>query len=308
MIQIKINAGEKIWGVGNTPPINMPTMVWTPYLQTYEPQSFNYLDTNECSQLGGFISPIEIYFNWLKATNQIPPTFLNFLITNGYWNGTSFAFSERFIAILDGTSINGNVMQSGYRIFPEIGLIPRSMLEWTVAEAAQYPNQSLMDTSYYDPSVITDEMKSLGQQFLSFIQEFDWGWIGQNNGPISLTSLRNGLLTSPLALAVPVNVPGWNQQFVPYGGGTTTDHCVCEYEVDTVKNPLFPVFFTDQYQPWLKQFASNYYIPVAIAFNIVLKPEPVTSVVMTNKPVAVKNGLIDTLINDAKRVVDLLKI
>jgi hypothetical protein len=84
-------------------------MDYTTYLQSYEPQSFNYKDTDECSVLGGFVSPLEIYFNWKKATNQIPQPFLNFLMSNGYWNGTSFAFSERYFGIKDGTTINDNL-------------------------------------------------------------------------------------------------------------------------------------------------------------------------------------------------------
>lgn len=278
-----IEKGDNVWGVGNMPPINLPSGDWTSHLQTYEPQSFNYKDTDECSQLGGFISGVEIYFNWLRATNQIPASFLNFLDSNGYWNGTSYAFSEEFIGILDGTSINGNVMQSGYKIFPNVGLIPRSMLQWTAADAAKYPNAQLMDTNYYDPARITPAMLALGKQFLTYIAEFSWGWIWQTGGSVPLQTLKTALQTSPCALAVPVNVSVWNQVNVPYLGGTETDHCICGYKVDEIGNPTYPTFFTDQYQPWLKQFAAGYYIPNVIAFFITLVPDVEVQSVVLNQ-------------------------
>jgi hypothetical protein len=283
MIKTIIDKFDHVYGVDNLPPVNLASGDWTPYLQSYEPQSFNYKDTDECSQLGGFISPLEIYFNWLKATNQIPPSFLAFLLSNGYWNGTSFAFSERYIAILDGTSINGNVMHSGYEAVTNVGIIPRSMLMWSLTEAAQYPTQALMDTSYYDPSAITPNMTALGQQFLSYIQSFNWGWLWNGNGSCPLATLAQGLKTSPCALAVPVDSSVWNQVQVPYtqAAGTATDHCICHYKSDT--SP-FPTYFTDQYVPFLKQFQADYFIPVVIMFTVQLKPES-TAVVSPPPPV-----------------------
>lgn len=281
MIKTLINKLDHVYGVNNPPPINLSSGDWTPYLQTYEPQSFNYKDTDECSQLGGFISPLEIYFNWLKATNQIPPTFLNFLMTNGYWNGTSFAFSERYIAILDGTSINGNVMCSGYEAFTNVGMIPRSMLEWTISEAEQYSTEALMDTTYYNPAFITPAMTALGKEFLSYIQSFNWGWLWNNGTSCPLETLAQGRQTSPCALAIPVNSATWNQVEVPYEGGTATNHCVCNYASNTTS---YPTNFTDQYIPFLKQFQSNYFIPVVIIFTVQLKLEP-TAVVSPPSPV-----------------------
>jgi hypothetical protein len=219
------------------------------------------------------ITEVEIYFNWLKATNKISPTFLQFLTANGYldYNG-SFSFSERFTAILDGTSINGNTPQNAFICFQRYGLIPRSMLNWTIADASNFPNQVLMDTSYYNPAAITQQMIDLGAQFLTFIRQIGWGWpggVGNGASNVPTQDLLLGLKTSPASIAVPVDINTWNNTNVVYTGGTKLQHCVCMYKIDT-KN-LFPFYTTDQYQPWLKQLQANYYISVAIIFFIILK-------------------------------------
>jgi hypothetical protein len=273
-INISARESDMVYGVGgNLPPVNLPSGDWTPYIPSFEPQRFIY-DTDECSQLGGVINPLEMYFNWLKATNQIPPAFMAFLIANKYFdtNG-SFSFSERFTAILDGTSINGNTPQNGWRCVQKYWLIPRSMLNWTVDDGAQYPNQALMDTSYYNPAVITQEMIDLGQKFGSFIKNLGWGWyggVGTGTTEIPIQSLQTGLQTSPLALAVSVPQPvsDWNQQLVPYTGGIELEHVVSLYKIDQT-NP-YPYFFTDQYEPFQKQFQVDYFLSVAIAFFVVL--------------------------------------
>ena len=279
-IKTDFSFGEKMFGSSNLPPVNLASMVWTPYLNTYQPQSFLFKDTNECSQLGGFIAGMEKFFNWAERTGNMPQSLIDFGNANGYKDSNGdWAFSVRYLAIQDGTSINGNLMQSGYRIFPSIGLIPESMLDWNDAEAALYTTQAEMDAAYYSPNAITPGMKALGQQFLAFIGQFDWGWWWNNpNISCPISVLRQALLTSPVSVAVPVNDATWNQTDEVYYGGTATDHCVDVYEIDTVGNPNFPIFFTDQYQPWLKQFAANYFIPCVIGFNIVFKQTEQASV------------------------------
>lgn len=254
-------------------PLNMPSMIWAPYTPTFEPQRFVY-DTEECSQLGGAINPLEAYFNWLKSIGMLSPNFLAFLAENGYYDSNgSFSFSERFTGIMDGTSINGNTVQAAWTCIAKYGVIPRSMLNWTLADSAKFPNQSLMDAGYYARTAVTDDMLSLGKQFLSYIKEIAWGWTGGvSNGThaVPLLEIQRGLQVSPviLIITIPTPVGLWNQQLVPAATGTSLDHAVTLYMVD-VGNP-YPFFITDQYQPYKKQMAAGYPLWIAISFFIVL--------------------------------------
>lgn len=262
-----------MYGTESTPPVVLPNGDWSLDTPTYEPQRFIY-DTNECSQLGGFITPLEIYLNWLERTGKMPQKFVDFGNKNGYKDSNkSWSISERFTAILDGTSILGNTVQNAWLCFQKYGAIPRSMLNWGLTDAAQFPNQALMDTSYYNPAVITQDMIDMGKQFMSFIAEIGWGWfggVGSGSTAIPEADLARGLQTSPLGIVVSVPTPVslWNQEKIPYTGGTTLDHAVTLYKVDEVQP--FPKFIADQYEPFLKQFSANYPIWVAIAFFIVL--------------------------------------
>lgn len=266
-IQTLIGKKDTIWGVTTQPPINLITMDWRPWLPTFEPQRFIY-DTDECSQLGGCINRIEQFMNWQKATGKIPQAALDFFTENGYFDSNgSFSFSERFTAILDGTSINGNTMQNAWKCVQKYGLIPRSMLNWTLQNAAQFPNQSLMDTSYYNPAVITQAMMDIGEAFKKVVG-VSWGWVGNGITDIPVQVLQKGLQTSPLAICIPIPNPTieWNGVEVPYTGNITMDHCVGIDFIDE-SNP-YSYFINDQYQPFQKQLQAGYYIPNAIAFFI----------------------------------------
>lgn len=273
VITVSPNLPKNVFGDGNLPPINLDSGDWTDYLPTYEPQRFIY-DTDECSQLGGMINPLETYFNWLKSTNQISTAFMSFLTINGYFDSNgSFSFSERFTAILDGTSILGNSPQNAWLCLQKYGAIPRSMLNWTLDDSANYPNQALMDTAYYNPAAIQQNMIDVGKQFLSFIKDIGWGWTGGvsiGNSAVSPSDLQNSLKTSPCAWVVSVTNPVdlWNQIQIPYTNTFGLNHVVTGYKIDPTQQ--FSQMFTDQYQPFKKAFSSDYPIWVAIAFFIVL--------------------------------------
>lgn len=259
----------KIGGITVFPPIVNPFFDWTVDLPTYEPQRFIY-DLNECSQLGGFITPLETYFNRLKRLGLLSQSFLDFCTANGYFDSNEkFSFSERFTGILDGTSINGNTMQSAWLCGQRFGILPRSKLNWTLADAAQFPNQALMDTSYYNPAVITQDMIDLAAAFKTFAN-VSWGWCADGTTGMTLEQLTNALKTSPIALAGPVPSPVelWNQVNVPYTSNSDIVHCFCGYKIDSTQ--INPVYIADQYQPWLKQLAINYYLPIGIIFHVEL--------------------------------------
>lgn len=79
------------------------------------------------------------------------------LLDNGYIgeNGRP-DFSDCYIAILSGTTPEGNSLIAPLQAIHEFGLIPKSML----------PQISSFD-EYYNPARITDAMKKLGKEFIT---------------------------------------------------------------------------------------------------------------------------------------------
>lgn len=254
-------------GITVLPPIIMPSHNWSIYLPTYEPQRFIY-DLNICSQLGGCITLLEIYFNLFKATNKISPAFLTFLQQNGYFDSNgSFSFSERFTAIMDGTSINGNVMQNAWQCVQEFGLLPRSQLNWSLFNASLYSSQPAMDAAYYNPAVITQEMKDLAKAFLNFAR-VSWGWAADGTAPMTVAQMTLALQTSPIAFAgpVPTDESQWNQTNVPLPGNTKIVHCFCGYSIEEDGT----IDIMDQYQPDDKRLAPGYPLSIGIIFHVEL--------------------------------------
>ena len=268
-IKFYIDTKDNVWGVDNPPPINLPAADWRNYKTTFKPQSFQGKDLEICSQSGGCLNDIATTLNWKLETGQLSAAFVNFSKNNGYLDVTNrYNFSWRFTAILDGTSINGNTMQNGWKCVQKYGLIPDSMLPWTDEMAAQYPDEASMDEAYYNPSVITQAMLDMGKQFNAFVA-IEWGWIGDGTTSIPLPTLSLGTQTSCLAIATPIPTPVslWNAPQVPFTPNTTIQHCTSLDFVD-VTGVAYPSWITDQYIPQVKQLESNYPIFVAIAHVI----------------------------------------
>jgi hypothetical protein len=269
-IEVWISKKDNVYGTFNPPPIILPTADWSEWLPTFEPQSFSGKDSDECSQLSA-INALETFMNWLAKTGKMTAVALNWFTQNGYIDSNgSFAFSEDFTGILDGTSINGNLAQNAWKCFQKYGVLPRSQLNWSLEQANQYPDQETMDLAYYSPIRITPAMLNLAQESLKYMN-VSWGWIGDGNTPISQSVLSQGLQTSPLQYVIPIPSPvsDWNTTDIVYTGGTTLSHCVTGYNI--VEGTFdFPIDIIDQYIPFEKELQSNYFIPIAIAFFVTM--------------------------------------
>lgn len=106
----------------------------------------------------GFLNSLEAQFNWLYRNDKLKPENKKWLEDKGYVQNDEVTFSDRFIAVLSGTTRNGNSMKAPVDAIRKNGLIPKSLL----------PKSSDMTWDmYHDPSKITDELKQLGQDFLT---------------------------------------------------------------------------------------------------------------------------------------------
>jgi len=286
---------------GVSSPINVPArnVLWASYLPTYEPQKFTF-DTDSCWALSG-INIVDTQLNYLKSVGAFSQDSLNFFTTNGYFDSTgSFATSERFIEILSGVEGNGNSQWAFWQLVNQYGLIPRSQLEYTQAQASQFPTDTLFYADYFNPSAVTAEMKNLGQDFLQHVNiQYEW----LHNDPTTtcpITTLQEGLTISPLQLGVPVAAL-WNQVDVPYDGNLVIQHAIELYDVTSSSS----LDIRDQYQPDDKVLATGYFVPLVTAGIVTaITPSPVAQPPTT--VVQEKIGIIKQLLLDLEEELALI--
>lgn len=104
----------------------------------------------------GYLNSLETQFNYLLRNDKLEPENVKWLESKGYIEGGNITFSDRFIAILSGTTRQGNSLKAPIDTIRKQGLIPKSLL----------PKGDFTWNEYHDPSKITPEMKKLGQDFL----------------------------------------------------------------------------------------------------------------------------------------------
>jgi len=112
-------------------------------------------DMMDCATRGP-INILETKFNYLYRTNKLIPENKKWLEDNGYINNNNIEFSDAFIAILSGTTREGNSLKAPLQAIENNGLIPKSKLPF---------ENSMSFDEYHDPNRITDSLKSLGQEF-----------------------------------------------------------------------------------------------------------------------------------------------
>lgn len=100
---------------------------------------------------------LETKFNWLYKTGKLTKENENWLRSKGYITPEgNIEFSDRFIAILSGTTREGNSLKAPLRAIENNGLIPKSLLP---------ASPSMNFDEYHDKTKITDYLVSLGKEF-----------------------------------------------------------------------------------------------------------------------------------------------
>lgn len=273
--KVKFDINEK--GVPADFPINIADGNWKQYLPPYLGQLLKW-DTNGCTHISSIYYCLSAYANYLLATNQWPQAALDFFNANGYIVNGSFEFSWEYNACLDGTSINGNIAQNAWKSVAQYGLIPLSMLQMNLEESLQFPTQEAQDAAYYAPSRVTLDMHALGAASLKFFT-LAWRWVGDGTVNIPLQTLQNALQTSPVQIVIPIPSPVelWNEQNVPYTGGTELAHCDCMY---CAPNTLS---ICDSYIPEDKSLVAGYFCPIALQ-GILIPTDFPASIPITSPP------------------------
>lgn len=162
---------------------NNPSGDWTQYTPGGEKQNKDYaFDTLSCTTFSA-LNIIETWIKWLEKTGRLTDVQREAL--DEFYIDREFNISDRFTAIMSGTTKQGNSFQKVWDSIRKHGILPERYLRFGG------------DTweEYHDPSVITQEMKDKALQFKKLF-EFGYSWV-------DVSKLQDYLKSAPIHIAIP---------------------------------------------------------------------------------------------------------
>ena len=205
---------------------------WTPHLPNNEKQTIGYR-TMACTNFSS-TTAIEIQFMYRIHKGIISDTNLVWLFDNGYFDKDgNINFSDRFDALISNTSLmGGNSLKRVAEAKRIYGLIPEKMLPWAEDQK-----------EYFDKTKITDEMYSMGQEFLKRFPI--------NYEIVYSKDFVTALKISPLAGAL----YAWNgkKDGVYYKVDNKLNHAIAIIKPHPANWNIF-----DSFYPFIKELAPNY--------------------------------------------------
>lgn len=217
--------------------------IWTPYRPTNEVQYKQFsFDTMACASFSAN-NCVEYQVNWMIQNGKLSPEMIAWLNSRGYLENGVLNLSDRFTAIMSGTTKQGNFFQAVWDSIRNNGVIPER----------EFPFSGNSWDEYHDATKITPAMKALGQEWLTrFEAEYEWVTFDNNPDftPDQVSACKDMLRYAPLNIAVPV--PG--------------THAIT---LETIQEPTLTVF--DQYPPFVNINQVNYKIHYAMLGYVSVK-------------------------------------
>lgn len=137
--------------------IRRPDTNWTEFLPTGEKQKRQDEDKMACVTFSA-LNVIETEFIYQIKNKLIDNKDFKWLQDNGYFDENNrIDFSDRFIAILSGTTKQGNNFKNVAQAIHKYGLIPENLLPY---------RKNMIWNEYYNKKDITQTLLNLGQKFL----------------------------------------------------------------------------------------------------------------------------------------------
>jgi len=214
---------------------------WKQFLSPAERQSGAVIDAMDCVSFAKS-HDLDAQVNWLITSHLLSQDALNALNALGFITPAGFHCSARFIAVVSGTTQQGNTFSAVANAPQTFGLLPE-------ADLPSEPG-SMTWAQYYAPvpQALLDKAKRIKQ-----ILSFPWQYV--NTGDIN-----GALLTAPVQIATAVG-PGWNTQDPLQAFDGPPQHSTLIYDVDDAKKYLE---IMDQYNPFFKEMVPTYPIPAAM--------------------------------------------
>lgn len=165
---------------------------WRTSLPLEEKQHNLSFDTMSCTTFSA-LNVIETFINYLMYNDKMTITQLEFLNKNGYIVNGKVNFSDRFTAIMSGTTEQGNYFPTVMDSVRRDGLLPDKDFEFSGKTWAEY----------HDKTKITEAMKVKAKKILE-IFDFAYEWV-----IISATQqeLADAFKQAPIQVAVTKETP-----------------------------------------------------------------------------------------------------
>ena len=111
---------------------------WKPFRVTDEQQIGLYFDTNSCTDFG-YANSVEEQVTYLIDTKQLAGNALTWFQDNGYFDENGkFNISDRFNAILAGTTAEGNYINNPWEASRQYGMLPEKDLPSRLKELRRW--------------------------------------------------------------------------------------------------------------------------------------------------------------------------
>lgn len=183
---------ESDWFVKAVPEVKEKVQ-WVSYLPKGESQNVKFVfDTLSCTTFSA-LNIIETLFKKM----DIPPEHKLFLERNGYYKDGEVNFSDKFTAIVSGTTKQGNTFQNVGNSIRHNGLIPDSILP--------FGNETKWE-DWHNPNQIQAYMISLGQEFARYF-DVTYSFVYFNDDgkmkPEHKILIEENLYNAPLNVAIP---------------------------------------------------------------------------------------------------------
>lgn len=223
---------DKMFGSYGDNEIKCPDGNWTKYLPKNEKQRQGF-ESMACTNFSS-TTAVEILMTRLIEDKLMSIGNLAWLNENGYIDDSGHInFSDRFDAIMSNTSPDfGNTLKAPADAKHKYGLIPESMLPWVDTPA-----------EYFDRNKITNEMKSMGLEFLKrFPINYEFVYPAEYSAALKVSPLANA------CYAWPLSVNG-----IYYRVENTINHAIA-----VIVPPPDYWHIMDSYDPFVKKLTNNY--------------------------------------------------
>lgn len=220
---------------------------WSGFLPTYEKQYAPTFDTLSCTSFS-FNNVVESQLNFMKQNGDIPADNLKWLTDNGYLDTNGrFNLSDRFLAIMSGTTMNGNDFRTVAECARTNGLIPE----------ADFPFAGTTWNEYHDKTKISPAMIAKGKEFLKRVNiAWDWLFFDGAAGFHEGSQVLGAITETPVQIGFP----------------TPAHHATMLYGFDAPTSG-FKIF--DTYEPFLFAGPADNYDPQMGLHIVVSTPAPV---------------------------------
>lgn len=221
---------------------------WGKYRPTAEKQIGVYFDTMSCVTFAA-LNHVEEQVAYLIEIGLLAGDDLQTLKDMGFFDENGkFNASDRFIAILSGTTKQGNYLNAVWEAIRTYGLLPEKDLPGRLDDRTPWEWEDWMN-----PAAITQEMKDKAVKVKDILQ-FAYEWISTDQ-----ESIKYHLKQAPIQIAAPVCSP-WNTTEIikacSAGAGHST---IIDGYIDKKEFEDF-----DHYNPFDKRLAWNYKISAAL--------------------------------------------